>query len=396
MDFFTRVRCSSFACALTFATGAAAGSLVTLETEQEAASAIVAATTVENEAPGRLAIMTAPAFYYGDTALRALAAVTTPAELARKPGGMNFPCRGQGSFTASSARAAPFVVNLEFQGCSAFAFDIAVGTGPLRVTLLSNSFAVEAVAAIRLGVRERDFAVTQATFTPDQDTWTRTNYNYSMQGYISWPYGAEPDMAPSRSLYGIDGFRFFDFRAEIPGRDPTVFTQRSTARNVLVSASVTFGNDFLFQDDQLTYLLGAFVEESHTQSGDSSSRHDYAGLRVRRVTDYAAWTDSLELDGGVRVTWPELAGAGCLSGGYLFDTKTPLHRPSLDFPAYDSGELVINRDVNMRLYSPESVPPGLPEPVNGMLVHVAVKDAGSFEYDVDSLSALWPLAQCPY
>ena len=86
----------------------------------------------------------------------------------------------------------------------------------------------------------------------------------------------------------------------------------------------------------------------------------------------------------------------CLSGGYLFDTRVPLFR-RLDsaLQAYESGELAINGDVNMRLYSPDNVPAGLPVPVNGMLVHVNVKKVGSFDYDTGWLGSLQSVASCP-
>jgi hypothetical protein len=95
-------------------------------------------------------------------------------------------------------------------------------------------------------------------------------------------------------------------------------------------------------------------------------------------------------------TWPQNPGAGCLSGGYLFNTRVPLFR-RLDsaLQAYESGELVINGDVNMRLYSPDNVPAGLPVPVNGMLVHVNVKKVGSLDYDTGWLGSLQSVASCP-
>jgi hypothetical protein len=130
----------------------------------------------------------------------------------------------------------------------------------------------------------------------------------------------------------------------------------------------------------------------------ASHAHPRRWLPVHRITDFEGWTDTLWLDGAVRYTWPAQAPAGCLSGGYLFDTRTPLHRPNLDSAALDAGELVINRDVTVRAFAPGNVPPGLPTPTLGMLLNVKVRGVGTFNFDAESLNgpALWGVAQCPY
>jgi hypothetical protein len=50
--------------------------------------------------------------------------------------------------------------------------------------------------------------------------------------------------------------------------------------------------------------------------------------------------------------------------------------------------------VNARFFSAENVPGELPVPANGMLVHLDVKNVGSFDYDTDSMW-LGSVAQCP-
>jgi len=400
MNDFTRVRAGVLTCvligALTCAASAAAGPLIALDSEQKAASAIVAADRIQHEAPGHLNVLTTPAFTYPEPALHALAAATTPAELAGMPGGMTLPCRTSGSFTARSTVAAPRVIDLEFHECVTFRFDPNIPSGPIRVWLLGNSFVAEAVGGLRLGTRDRDFIVTQVSLSPDQNSYATWKYNYVMQGYVAWASAVTSNLVPALSLFEVNGFMFEDFLAETPGREPYHTTQRLSAEHLLTSTSIAFGNDFLLQDEQTTYLLGAFMQEQTTPFGNSSVREDFAGLRVRRLTDYESWSGSVELDGGIRYQWSQLAGAGCLSGGYLFNTKKPLHQSNLDMEAYDSGELVINRDVTLSLYSADNAPAGLPVPANGMLLHVDVKHVGSFDYDTSSLGpALQSAAGCP-
>jgi hypothetical protein len=68
---------------------------------------------------------------------------------------------------------------------------------------------------------------------------------------------------------------------------------------------------------------------------------------------------------------------------------------SLDTTAtFQSGELVVNGAV-ARFYSATNTPPGLPAPVNGMLLNLRVRDVGTFNYDAtDWFAALSPVGQC--
>jgi hypothetical protein len=48
-----------------------------------------------------------------------------------------------------------------------------------------------------------------------------------------------------------------------------------------------------------------------------------------------------------------------------------------------------------KFYSAENTPPGLPVPVNGMLLNLRVRDVGTFNYDAaDWFQALSPVGVC--
>jgi hypothetical protein len=396
MPFLARTRLFALSCALAFATSAVATTLIPLNSEQKAASGIVAGMRIQQSASGELQFLTIPARAYVDIVLDALAAATTPDALTRVRGGMTFPCYRSGSFNVRNSRAAPQVLEIEFAECSS-RFEPRPVTGPLRLALLSNTFDAEEFASIRVGSRERDLVVTSIDLLPDQNTWVTRRYNYTMEGHIVVFRNWHPDRLTEESLFEINGFSFQDYRAEIPGRDPTISTRKVVADHVFASASIGSDAAGVVMDERTTFFWGSLQLDDTSAFGSGFDRFEFLGLDVHRVTDFAAWTDSVEFDGGVRYIWSQLAGRGCLSGGYLFDTIAPLHRPNIDFEPYDSGELVINRDVNVRLYSAAKVPAGLPVPVNGMLIHVGVNGVGSFDYDTPRFdAALWSLAQCPY
>jgi hypothetical protein len=121
----------------------------------------------------------------------------------------------------------------------------------------------------------------------------------------------------------------------------------------------------------------------------------FDGFRVHQLTDYNDLTKTLSIDGRLDYTWNPNFGAGCVNGGYQFRTRTPLHGLAFAFPEYDAGELTINGTQRTTFYSAASVPPGLPVPASGMLIHNDVQGLGTFNYDAQSVTeALRSTAHC--
>jgi hypothetical protein len=113
------------------------------------------------------------------------------------------------------------------------------------------------------------------------------------------------------------------------------------------------------------------------------------------VTNWGpAWNEQLSIDGRITVTFNPFWGSGCTNGLYAMKTRAPLFY-SLDSPStFQGGELVVNGAV-AKFYSAENTPPGLPVPVNGMLLNLRVRDVGTFNYDAaDWFQALSPVGVC--
>ena len=260
----------ALACGLTIATSAAAAPLVALDTEQKAAQAIVVTQQLRIEAPAYAGNIYGEAITIADGALRSLKS-TTPADLARTPGGVTFACARGGSFTARSTGSVTRVVDLELQACRPFQSVPFVGTGPLRLTLLSNSFTFEALAGLRAGNKDRDLVVSYTVGLPGETITMTSITNMVMQGYIAWPTQVTTDLVPDTSLFEVNGFMSYTTRNEIPGQDPIVSTQRFTAEHLLASTSVAYGSDFAYSDERFTYLLGAVAQEFFWPTGCAHS-----------------------------------------------------------------------------------------------------------------------------
>jgi hypothetical protein len=84
-----------------------------------------------------------------------------------------------------------------------------------------------------------------------------------------------------------------------------------------------------------------------------------------------------------------------VNGGYQFRTNTPLHGAAFAQPDQDSGDLTINGKLRSSFYSATTVPPGLPVPINGLLIHSVLQGVGVFNYDAHSVfEALRPVGNC--
>jgi len=125
---------------------------------------------------------------------------------------------------------------------------------------------------------------------------------------------------------------------------------------------------------------------------DSTSSYTIDGLRVRHEFDYVNWTSSKSVDGKIEFQYSPGAGA-CLSGAYNFKTRARLTGSVFEF-SYDSGDLLINGSTTAQFFSAANVPPTLPVPQSGNLVHIDVRNLGSFNYDAPDLSILAQNAQC--
>lgn len=123
------------------------------------------------------------------------------------------------------------------------------------------------------------------------------------------------------------------------------------------------------------------------------------GLRTRRESDFAdftaAWSKE-SIDGRIDYRHPDQPPYtnGCLNGAYTFKTRVPITRKIFGPEVYEAGDLAINGSMTAHFFTAANVPAGLPVPVNANLVHLDVKNVGTFDYDVNGLFALTQIAQC--
>jgi hypothetical protein len=109
-------------------------------------------------------------------------------------------------------------------------------------------------------------------------------------------------------------------------------------------------------------------------------------LRVRTESDFVNWRMYRAVNGAFDYRREMDGYPSCHNGRYTVHTLAP-YGGSMS-GALESGDLLINNSTRARFYSPTNVPPHLPVPQNGMLVHLEVTGLGSFTYDIPGTYAL--------
>jgi hypothetical protein len=120
------------------------------------------------------------------------------------------------------------------------------------------------------------------------------------------------------------------------------------------------------------------------------------GLRIREESDFVTFGFTRALDGKVDYQYPPPSAVSnsCLSGSYTFQTQAPSTFSNFSFGTPLSGKLVINGSTTAQFYSAANVPPTLPVPQHGMLLHLEVRNAGAFDYDSADTGIVNQNAQC--
>jgi hypothetical protein len=381
------------AAGLLFSTAFATASPIVLDTEQKAASALET-TLLKAEVPRSVTGHVDDVLFFADFMLRKVNAATTPAALLSTPAGLTIPCSISGSFQARMPDVQPRVVRLRFTDCKTRILGSIEGTlnGPAAITLPADTFLPETLSGIRFGNASSEFTLHYITVTPAQSDDTTTAYNIALRGDISMAQfvGSGPDT----STFRINGYN--DQRRDVITTPPApsgFYGNKFSAEHLSVVRTLTFNND-VYAEDILLPAGSISVTQTEPGYGVFTDAYTFNDYRVNRVTDYGAWNETLSVDGRITATLNPFSGAGCMNGLYAVKTRVPLFY-SLDTTAtFQSGELVVNGAV-ARFYSATNTPPGLPAPVNGMLLNLRVRDVGTFNYDAtDWFSALRPVGQC--
>ena len=379
---------------LLLSTALATASPIVLDTEQKAASALTIA-LIKSDVPRSVTGQADDVLFFADLLLRKVNAATTPAALLSTPAGMTIPCSTSGSFEARMPDVQPRVLRLRFTDCTTRILGSIEGTlnGPAAITLPADTFRPETLIRVRLGNASGEFTMRRISVTPAQTDDSTTAYNIALHGDISMAgfVGSGPDT----STFRMNGYR--DERRDVTTTPPApsgFYGNKFTAEHLSVVRTSTFDND-VFAEDVLLPAGSISFTQTEPAYGVFTDAYTFNDYRTNRVTDFgAAWNETLSVDGRITATINPFAGAGCMNGLYAIKTRVPMSY-SLDTPStIQSGELFVNGAV-ARFYSATNTPPGLPVPVNGMLVNLRVRDVGTFNYDAtDWFSAVHSVGQC--
>jgi hypothetical protein len=381
---------------LLLSTAIATASPILLDTEQKAAAAFET-TLFKAEVPRQVNGNVDNVVIFTDVMLRMTKAATTPAALLSTPAGITIPCGVSGSFKARLPDAQPRVLHLRFTDCKARPWGVSqerTFNGTAALTLPGDTFQPQSLPAVRFGNDSAELLIDHHTETPNQREDVSEAFNIALRGDISM--GLLFDSGAYVSSFRMNGYT--DQRATIEsplGTPPYFLGYKMTAEHLSVLHTVSVDGEVTGDDTQFLSGSVAFTQTQPPPYGVLTDAYQFNDYRVNRVTNWgAAWNEQLSIDGRIAVTFNPFWGAGCTNGLYAMKTRVPLFY-SLDTPStFQSGELVVNGAV-AKFYSAENTPPGLPVPVNGMLVNLRVHDVGTFNYDaVDWFQALSPVGAC--
>lgn len=372
----------------------ATASPVLLDTEQKAAAGVATA-LFKSDVPRSLNAVIGDARDYAAFTLKTVSAAITPEELIAAQGPVTIPCIS-GSLDARMADVLPRVLRVRWNDCltNIRTLDKTLN-GPVAITLPSDTFQPQSVLAIRLGNDAGEFLQQWRFEMPDQKDDTTLAHNIALRGDISmtrpWEYG--PWIGASSFV--MNGYFEQRWMVEYPvGSPPVAIDYKVDAQRVTVIQSGSVLADVLEDDTRLVAGSVTFTQNQPPPYGIFQDAYKFNDFHVRKVADYAAFTEQTWMDGRINVTWNRFSGPGCMDGVYAFNTRKPLSM-QLATGLYDSGEIGINGSVVASFYSNLNTPPELPTPANGMLLSMRVRDIGTFNYDVAYwLDAVRPVGQC--
>ena len=383
---------TTIAASIFTASALAAGPLAPVNTEQRAAAALI--TVIENagRAQSVVAVIAADSTPYAQQVFNSLnAAAITASALRNMPVGATRPCVNGGSFNVRMPRSLPRVLQIEWTNCQVIRWDPTTATGPGQITLFSDNFRPEQVAGIRLGESTRDLVIGIGS----GDTFTVRTRNVRMTGLI-------PMFGPDYTVDSYTGY-LYDISGFVHDVSETAhFDVFNSAENVAAMGVIANLQEGYYYDEEQRLLWGKLATTQIDPNwGTLTNRIGVENLAVHRIYDYNAWTSSFAVDGAMDVEYPKGGRAGelygCRDGRFSARTVKPLFTPDMNAGhLQDSGEIRINGVATARYYSASTTPPHLPAPTNGMLISLAVRDVGTFNYDEGGFpSPLVVAATCP-
>lgn len=381
--------------ALVLSTSVATASPIPLDTQEKAAAGVATA-LFKADIPRAINIAIDDVRSYADLTLKTVSLAATPDALLSAPSGITINCSISGSLHARMADTQPRVLRVRWNDCVTplRGYDRTIN-GPVAITLPADTFAPQNVLAIRLGNEAAEFRVQWRVETPEQNDDSTIAFRIALRGDIAMTRRWDCCEWIGSSSFVMRGYRDDQVMIESPvGSTPELVRYKVDVPRLSVVRSTNVV-DALNEDDTRYIAGSATVTQTQPPPyGTWTEPYTFNDYQIRRTLDFSALTEQLSIDGRMNVSWGPFAGAGCMNGLYAFRTRAPLVK-QLITGAYESGELAVNASAVASFYSSANTPPGLPVPVNGMLLSLQVRDVGTFNYDVATwYDALVPVGQC--
>jgi hypothetical protein len=386
---------------------------VTIDSEQRAAGAVLSAHHFfidRNELANTrqlLINLTHPSREIVNLGLSMLAGATTPAALTRA-GGISVPCPQGGNVTAQLPRGLIRKLSMSFNGCVRELYSELDATynGMVEVVLVGDKFNVSATPSLRLGTATQDFTITTfQSFPPYSDVTDTRSMNLRMTGLIPLSQRIAGFYFTGAFAYEVTGF-WQSFTTIVPPDPmhgaPSEHVQRISAERILTSGHLSLPENSQTEwlDDETWFHTGRFTTyfDNVNLWRNTTETVDAQGLRIRTKELYGSGRQ-VAIDGRARLQWEPTRGAGCLSGDYVFKTRTPLVEPPLGVSGfYRQGEILINNVATSRYGAPTQPDPQQQPWLWQGPVSISVANLGQFDYLVDwsVSSGLKPIAGCSF
>jgi hypothetical protein len=364
-----------------------------IRSQAQALRAVIVADNLQFQVPGFVdTFMTEPRYLTG-SALRMLAAATTPELLAGVPAGLTLDCAVSGTLNARMSQSRPRVVQLEWHDCNFDTPTSGVLNGPAEIVLTTSSFDARVVASIRLGDRNRD--LTQS-FTPEPNPRfgpSVSSYNLRITGVIPLAEEENTLAFPGRFFVAFSGFveNATSIR-DFPNPGPPFYPQIQTITAENVVATGENSNDATSSLTDYRVVTGRFSEHIevpprplHPDAVSVTQKMRFANLHVRRGSDSAAMRNFFTVDGRVEADVGEFNGfPGCVATEtFAYRTRSPITSDPLGvFPNwYDGGTLEFNA-ANVRFSQSGT------EPFVDLVMHMDFTAPHLGAFRIDSLSGL--------
>jgi hypothetical protein len=381
-------------------TSAGAADRAVIDTDQKAAAATLAAhfflldSGQELTLSRQLIQVTYPPLDLATNALKSLAAATTPAALMGMRNGLTLACEFGGTFNARMTRNQPGVLKLQWTDCVARQFESDPTfqhklNGPATLELQGNSFSTKTLTLLRIGDATTDVTADSEQHEEDFDAYDTRSFNLRLAGTV--PIGKNSaGWYVGDFEYHANGFWKDSGRTEfhsIQGEPPSVVSgeQRLVIDQAALSGTLVFEAPYAYREDDLFIERGTFRVESPDNSPPRSGTFSVSAnnLHIHSVSDRNTLIRGSTLDGRADISWPAAAGAGCLSGGYVFRTDKLLENWLANGEIYKAGTLNINNVLTTRYSSPDTQPPVVYPPAPRGSVQLDIKRIGSFSHDFE-------------